>query len=265
MYAGGETLYSPKYGFTTQVPQNWVGTLPRETEVFLLNLSTGQFGEIFVVGRPAVDLNQLAEEWKAGVELSESITLQAENPQISGNTLSSEVNAVGDYIPTKKKAFSMVRCGDNGICITVLAVSGEENFAEVSKAAEEFLENGTFQAPREIQPYEDFDWEEFLSNKLLIVYNDFKGGERKTRINFCEDGSFNAKVKKKGIMKDFNPQYKGKITGSWSVVSNDSEATLNLTFDKEELSLLTVQLSFKDEQLYVNDERFYASQSEDCK
>mgnify|MGYP000471745546 CR=1 FL=1 len=265
MYMGGETLSSPKFGFTTQVPQNWVGTLPRETEVFLLNLSTGQFGEIFVVGRPAVDLNEVAEEWKAGVDLTETLRLQADNPQIQDNALFSEVKAVGNYIPTKKRAFAMVRCGDTGTCITVLAVSSDENYDLVSQAAKDFLANGKFQEPREIDPFEDFDWQEFLSNKMLIVYNDFKGGERKTRVNLCADGSFNAKVKKKGFMKDFNPEYKGNMSGSWTVESNNSEATMNITFSKGDLRPLTVQLKFVDEQLYVNDERFYASQSENCK
>jgi len=265
MYSGGETLYSPKYGFTAEIPQNWMGTLPRETEVFLLNLSTGQFGEIFVFARPTVDLKQLGEEWKEGVDVTETLRLKAENPQILDNSLASEVKVVGNYIPAKKRAFAMVRCGDTGTCITVLAVAGEENYTEVSKAAEEFLTNGTFQEPREIDPYLDFDWKEFLSNKMLMVYNDFRGGRQMTRVNLCDDGSFNAKVKKKGIMKEFNPEYKGNMVGLWSVESNNSKAILNLTFSKEGLNPLTIQLELKDEELYVNEERFYASQSETCK
>lgn len=264
MYSAGDSLYAPRYGFTSKVPNGWVGTLPRETEVFLLNLSTGQFGEIFVFGRPTVDLNQLSEEWKAGVDVTETIRLQAIDPQISDNMLSSEAMAVGNFIPTKKRAFAAIRCGGTGTCITVLAVSQEDNFDKVSKAAEEFLANATFNTPREIDPYEDFDWKEFLSNKLLIVYNDFQGGNQSTRVNFCEDGSFSAKVKKKGIMKEFNPQYKGNMVGSWSVESNNSEAVLNLTFSKKDLAPLTFQLKFEDEELYVNEERFYASRSEKC-
>jgi hypothetical protein len=264
MYSGGDLLYAPRYGFTSKVPNGWVGTLPRETEVFLLNLSTGQFGEIFVFGRPSIDLNQLSEEWKAGVDVTETIRLQAIDPQLSDNMLSSEAKAVGNYIPTKKRAFAAVRCGDTGTCVTVLAVSQDDNFEEVSKAAKELLSSGTFDAPREIDPYEDFDWKEFLSNKMLIVYNDFQGGEQSTRVNLCEDGSFNAKVKKKGIMKDFNPEYKGNMVGSWSVESNNAEAVLSVTFSKKDLSPLTVQMKFEKEELYVNGERFYASRSEKC-
>lgn len=66
-------------------------------------------------------------------------------------------------------------------------------------------------------------------------------------------------------MKDFNPEYKGKMVGSWSVESKNSEAVLTLTFSKKDLSPLTVQLKFVKEELYVNDERYYASQSEKCK
>jgi hypothetical protein len=265
MYGTGDELYAPKYGFTSKVPDGWVGTLPRETEVFLLNLSTGQFGEIFVFGRPSIDLNRLSEEWKAGVDVTETIRLQAIDPQINDNMLSSEAKVVGNFIPTKKRAFAAVRCGGTGTCITVLAVSQEDNFDEVSKAAEEFLASASFGAPREIDPYSGFDWKEFLSNKMLIVYNDFKGGQQSTRVNLCEDGSFNAKIKKKGIMKDFNPGYKGNMVGAWSVESNNAEAVLSLTFSKKDLSPLTVQMKFKDEELYINEERFYASRSENCK
>jgi hypothetical protein len=264
MYSSGDLLYAPRFGFTSKVPNGWVGTLPRETEVFLLNLSTGQFGEIFVFGRPSIDLNKLSEEWKTGVDVTETIRLQAIDPQLSDNMLSSEAKAVGNFIPTKKRAFAAVRCGGAGTCITVLAVSQDDNFEEVSKAAKEFLANATFDTPREIDPYEDFDWKEFLSNKMLIVYNDFQGGNQSTRVNFCGDGSFNAKVKKKGIMKDFNPEYKGNMVGTWSVESNNVEAVVSLTFSKKDLSPLTVQMKFKDEELYVNEERFYASRSEKC-
>jgi hypothetical protein len=265
MYSSGDSLVAPRYGFTSTVPQGWTGTLPRETEIFLLNLATGTFGEIFVFGRSTVDLNQLSEEWKAGVDVTETLRLQATNPQINDNMMSSEAKAVGNFIPAKKRAFAAVRCGDTGTCVTVLAISQEDNYDEVSKAAEEFLANATFDAPREIDPYLDFDWKEFLTNKLLIVYDEFQGGEQKTRVNLCADGSFEANIKKKGIMKDFNPEYKGKMVGSWSVESKNSEAVLTLTFSKKDLSPVVAQLKFVNEELYVNDERYYASQSEKCK
>lgn len=264
MYSSGDIVSAPRYGFTSKVPSGWMGTLPRETEVFLLNLGTGQFGEIFVFARPTVDLNQLSEEWKAGVDVTETIRLQGVNPQIEGEILSSEAKAVGNFIQSKKRAFSAVRCGDKGTCITVLAVSQDDNYDEVSQAALEFLANGSFDTPKEIDPYLDFDWEEFLSNKMLIVYNDFKGGKQSTRVNLCAGGSFNAKVKKKGFMKDFNPEYKGNMVGSWTVEGNNAEAILRITFSKKDLAPLTVQLEFKDEELYVNEERFYASRSENC-
>jgi hypothetical protein len=60
MYNSQDTLFSPSYGFTSQVPVGWVGTLPRETEVFLLTTGNGGFGEIYVFGRAAVDLQQLS-------------------------------------------------------------------------------------------------------------------------------------------------------------------------------------------------------------
>lgn len=265
MYNSGDSLYAPRYGFTSKVPQGWTGTLPRETEIFLLNSTSGSFGEIFVFGRNTVDLNALAEEWKAGVDVTETLRLQAENPDLTDNLLSSEVKAVGNFIPAQKRAFAAIRCGDTGTCVTVLAVSQDDYYDEVSNAAIEFLKNATFDEPREIDPYLDFDWKEFLSNKLLIVYDEFQGGEQKTQVNLCADGSFEAKIKKKGLMKDFNPEYKGSMIGSWTVENNNDSAVLTLTFSKKDLSPVIAQLKFVKEELYVNDERYYASQSVKCR
>ena len=50
LYSPGEEIYAPKFGFTSRVPEGWVGALPRETEVFLLNANKGFFGEMYVFG-----------------------------------------------------------------------------------------------------------------------------------------------------------------------------------------------------------------------
>lgn len=263
MYSAGDSIYTPRYGFSGVIPQGWVGVLPRETEVFLLNSSTGTFGEIFVFGREKTDLTQLAETWKAGVNASETVTLKATDPKIEGDLLFSHVEAAGNYLPPKNyRAFAATRCG--AACITVLAISLEENAEMASASALEFLKTAVISTPKEVDPYDGFDWKGFLSGKLLISYEGFIGGKQQTKINLCEDGSFRAAISKKGIMKDSNPDYKGTMKGSWTVEGKNSEAVLTFTFEKKDLAPVMVNLKFVEEELFANGERHYASQTEKC-
>lgn len=265
MYNSLDTLYAPSYGFTSQVPVGWIGTLPRESEVFLLTSTNGSFGEIYVFGRATTDLQQLSELWKQGVEVTETLKLKAIDPKISGQLLQSEVEAVGNYVKNQNKAFAATKCGNQGTCITILAVGTEDSYEAVSGAALEFLEKGTFAVPSFESPFENFDWKEFLSNKLMITYDQVVGGARQTQINLCENGTFSANVKKRGIMRNVNPEYKNRMSGSWTVVGEGPQATLNLTFNKKGLSPLSVPLTLKEEALYVGEERYYASEATGCK
>ncbi|GAB3234557.1 hypothetical protein GCM10027454_40130 [Algoriphagus aestuariicola] len=263
MYNAGDSIYTPRYGFSGLIPQGWVGVLPRETEVFLLNSTSGTFGEIFVFGREKIDLSQLAESWKSGVSVSETVTLKATDPTIEGDLLYSHAEAVGNYLPPKNyRAFAATRCGE--ACITVLAISEESNAEASSQAALKLLKTAVLSTPREIDPYEGFDWKEFLSGKLLIAFEGFTGGKQQTKVTLCEDGSFRAQISKKGMMKDTNPDYKGGMKGSWAVEGNNSQATLTLTFEKKGLAPFVANLKFVDEELYINEERHYASQTEKC-
>lgn len=263
MYNAGDSIYAPRYGLSAKIPQGWVGVLPRETEVFLLNSTNGAFGEIFVFGREKVDLAQLAETWKAGVDISETVRLKATDPTIEGDILYSHTEAVGNYLPPKNyRAFAATRCGD--ACITVLAISEDTNAEAASQAALELLKTAVLSTPKEIDPYQDFDWKEFLSGKLLIAFEGFTGGKQQTKVNLCEDGSFRAQISKKGMMKDSNPDYKGGMKGSWTVEGKNSEAMLTLTFEKKDLPPFVANLKFVDEELYINEERHYASQTEKC-
>lgn len=267
LYSPGEELYAPRFGFTSKVPEGWVGALPRETEVFLLNANSGFFGEMYVFGREKTDLNQLAEEWKKGVKVTETLTLVANNPKIddTGTLLFGKVKAAGGFVKNNYEGFAVTRCGDKGYCITILAVSLAENADQVNSTALNFLASGVFDTARIIDPFEEFNWQEFLPNKLMITYDQIIGGQKQTEVNLCGDGSFSARVRKKGLLRDTNPEYKGRMSGKWRVEGKGSEAMLTLEFSKKNLIPLTVNLKFVEEQLLVGTERYYASESQDCR
>lgn len=265
LYSSEEEVYAPTFGFTSVIPNGWVGVLPRETEVMLLNANTGTFGEMYVFGREQTDLNRLAEDWKNGVKVTETLTLVSENPTLENSLLSSEVKAKGNFVNKNYRGFAAVKCGGNGFCITVLAVSLEENKDQVKSAALQFLNAGLFDEPKIIDPFENFDWQEFLSNKLMISYDQVLGGQKQSEVNLCGDGSFNAQVRKKGLLRDTNPEYKGRMSGTWRVEGSGNQAVLSLEFSKKNLNPLTVTLVFVEEKLMVGSERYYASESQSCK
>src|SRR5688572_12079368 len=119
MYAAGDTLYAPVFGFTSTVPVGWQGVLPRESEVFLLTTTTSTYGEIYVFGRGEGDLAVMAENWVKGVDLSETIRIKAVKPVLADGTLSSEVVGEGEYVNKGTKGFAISRCSPNGPCVTV--------------------------------------------------------------------------------------------------------------------------------------------------
>ncbi|WP_194776237.1 hypothetical protein [Pararhodonellum marinum] len=199
------------------------------------------------------------------MDITDNVRLTATNPIIEGDLLiSNEVIAEGNYIHKEYKAFAATRCGDKGKCITVLAIADEGHLDFVTKTSIELLKKGIFEEPSNASPYDNFNWKKFLSNKLLITYDEIRGGAKRTQINLCEDGTFKANVRKQGILKQTNPQYKGNMSGTWTAEGIGPQALLSLNFSRKNLTSLSVKLSFQDEQLYADGERFYASESTSC-
>lgn len=265
MYKAGETLYAPRFGFTAKVPQGWEGQLPRDSEVFLLTTTTTTYGEIYVFGREQGDLNAMREAWKKGFDLSENIKLVAANPTLENGVLSSEVAGAGEYINKGVRGFAISRCNPSGPCITTLIIAPLQFYDSVKNTAIRFMESSSFDAPSLASPYADFDWTEFLSNKVVATFAAVQGGSKETMIDLCADGTFTASIKKSGILKDQNPKYRGRKTGKWKVTNTGEATTIQFTFDKKDLPVLEAPLLIKDEKVYSNDERYFVGKSEKCK
>ena len=263
VYEAGEALYAPHFGFRASVPTGWSGVLPRQSEVFLLTSYTSP-AEVFVLARETASIDQLKKEWDLGFEMNNQIRLKAKGSMVNNKTLSSEVIAVGEYINKSMRAYAVARCSDNGPCVTALAVMPSPQFDEVRKLVDAFMAAATFEAPSFASPYADFAWKEFLTNKQVMSYAFLQDGSKETTVQLCADGTFTAKVTKKGILKNQNPQYKGKLTGKWNVEGVGERAKLTLTFDKG-LPPLNVELTIKDEQVFTGGERYFVANSDSCR
>jgi hypothetical protein len=265
MYEAGETLYAPKFGFTATVPTGWEGILPRETEVFLLTTTTSTYGEIYVFGREQGNLASIKNEWMKGVDLSEGIRMKAINPTIQEDLLFSEITAEGNYVNKGNKGFAATKCGPAGTCITTLMVAPIQFYESVKTTVTDFMKTSTIGAPSTVSPYEDFDWQDFLSNKLIVTFASAEGGSKESMIHLCKDGSFTASVKKKGFFKQQNPSYKGTMEGQWIAKGDGEKATLQFIFSNKSLSPIEVALIIQDEKIISNGERYFVGKSDKCK
>lgn len=263
MYEPGEALFAPRLGFKAAVPAGWTGVLPRESEVFLLTSLTSP-AQIFVMGRTESDLNNMKTFWNQGFDMDENIRLKAKGPIIQNGTLSAEVVAVGDYINKSMRAYAVARCSEHGPCITSLAVMPAQQFDEVKKVADSFMAAAVFEAPSMASPNADLVWKDFLSGHMVTTYAYLEQGSKESTIHLCSDGTFTGKVTKKGILKNQNPAYKGKMTGRWTAEGIGERALLKLSFDKG-LPELTIELTIKEDQIFAGGERYFVAVSDQCK
>lgn len=263
VYEPGDALYAPRLGFKASVPDGWTGVLPRESEVFLLTSMTSP-AEIFVLGREGGSVEALKKLWDEGFELNDDIRLKAKGSTIVNGTLSAEVVAVGDFINKSMRAYAVARCSESGPCVTSLAVMPTQEYDKVKQVTDAFMSASTLVAPSLASPYADFNWREFLSGKMVTTYAYLENGSKETTVHLCADGKFSAKVTKKGILKNQRPEYKGKLTGTWSAEGIGENGRLKLTFDKGLPPVETVLL-IKDEQIYADTERYFVGNSDQCK
>lgn len=265
MYKSGETLFAPRFGFISTVPEGWEGILPRETEVFLLTTTTATYGEIYVFGREHGDLTSMQTDWIQGVDMSETIRIKAIKPTLTDGLLLSEITAIGQSINKGNKGFAAAKCSPSGPCITTLMIAPIQFYESVKNTVTEFMKGSHFEPPSNVSVYADFDWQEFLSNKMLATYASVQGGSKETRINLCQDGSFTASIKKKGFFKEQNPAYKGSMSGQWTAKGDGENAIVQFIFNDKGLAPVEVPLTIKDEKVTSNGERYFVGKSEVCK
>ena len=268
LYEAGEKIYAPRYGFNGVIPEGWEGVLPRETELFLLMPNGATGGEIFTFASQEKDIPSIKANWTKGAALTESIFIRSAGEIAEeGDMIISDVVASGENVNRDYKGFIAARCSPHGPCVTSLGIGPSQFYEQVKAAVTSFLAGASFTEPSNESIYSQFDWKEFLAGKSLIA---FSGAERGSEIGYkenvfhlCPDGTFSATIKKKGLLKEYNPDYKGKQSGTWSVEGIGDQGVLRLKFKK--LPEAVVDMMIADERISANGERYYAAYSDKCK
>lgn len=267
LYEPGEAIYAPRYGFNAVIPEGWEGTLPRDTEMFLLMPRTEIGGEVFTFSSEKKDIQSLKENWLKGANLSDNIMIKATDVKVDGDMIFSEVVPAGEAVNKGYKGFVAAKCSPYGSCVTCLGIGPVQFFDPLKKAVDSFMRSTTFTEPSNVSIYADFNWKEFLSNKMLIAFMAIESssgsGTKDNTFHLCKDGTFKAFIKKTGAMKQINPQIKGRQSGTWSTESIGDNGVLKLTFKNQ--PTVEVPMLIKDEKIFINDERYFAAESEECK
>ena len=265
MYYSGDTVRSPRLGLITRIPTGWNGVLPRDTEVFLLMPENNYVGEIYVVVNENTDLQAQRKRWEAGMDLTDGLRLQRDGEILSRgkDVISVMGKLVGNNANSQGKYYLEAKCSPAGFCVSYISTADAVSFDKVKKAVLEFVENTTFEKPSNESPYANFDWEKFLTGKILMSFGYENISKREDQINLCSDGTFRSNIKRTGVFKDQAKSYQGKQRGKWDVKSDGAKATITFTFDK--LPPIDVEIEAKDEEIYVRGDRYFVGESEECK
>ncbi len=262
VYNPGEEIYTPTLGFKAVVPQDWMGTLPQNSTIFLLSSLKGLDGSIYLLG-DTTNFEMMKAGWTQGLELEEGRVLKSDgNFVMKDDLLTSGVILTGTD-QNINKGFIAARCGEYGRCVSALLICEEKYLEEMKKSVDDFLESVIFVNPIIKNEYDGFDWKQFLGNKKFVHYDNVVGTKSINEVWLCEDGSFMSKLKRTGVVKGEIGKYKGKHKGTWATTSFGKTGTLTLNFNK--LLPVEVELMIEDEQIFMNGKRHVALAASMCK
>ncbi len=266
MYYPGDTVKSPRLGLQTRMPEDWEGVLPRDAEVFLLMPVNNLNGEIYVAVNENLDKPGQIQRWKQGMDLGEGLRLMP-NGEINtrGDVICAAGKVTGNQANRASKIYLEAKCSPHGFCVSYMVMANPVSFDEVQKAMQQFVDNTKFTRPSNESPYLNFNWKKFLSGKVLLMtgYEDRGQNKRENEVHLCQDGTFSSRIIRKGIFKDQARAYQGSKKGTWEVKSNGDKATIIFTLPKA--APAEINLELKDEEVYINGDRYFIGASEKCK
>jgi hypothetical protein len=266
MYYAGDTVKSPRLGLQTRVPDGWEGVLPRDSEVFLLMPANNVNGEIYVAVNENLDKAGQIRKWKEGMDLDDGLRLMPDGEITQrGDVICAVGKVTGPKANAANKVYVEAKCSPHGFCLTYMLMANPASYEQAKKALQEFVDYTTFAKPSNESPYLNFNWKKFLSGKVLLMtgYEERGANKRENEVNLCPDGTFTSKVTRKGTFKDQAKGYQGSKKGTWEVKSNGDKATVILTIPK--LAPAEVNLEMKNEEVYINGDRYFVGTSEKCK
>jgi hypothetical protein len=266
MHYAGDTVRSIRLGLSAIVPAGWKAVLPRDTEVVVLVPDDNSSAStIYAVLNENMTLAQQRINLEKGFILAEGLTMVPDGnvTQRSNEVLATNAKLSGEKANKQARFYIESKCNPVGYCLAFVLQADAASLDKGKKALQQLVDNTVFQDMSHISPYANFDWKEFLSNKLLLRFRRDASGKQEDELDLCKDGTFRSNITRSGGFNIPSKEYAGKNKGTWSLTSDKDKATITLTFKK--LKPITLEVQGKDEEIYVNGNRYFVGESDTCK
>jgi len=132
------------------------------------------------------------------------------------------------------QGYAVARCNPSGPCIITLMVAPEQYYEAVKTMVVQVMRTSSFAPPSTASPYVDFDWNEFLSNKVLVAYAFQQGGSKEMRFTCVQTGHSRQILRRADLWKS-KSGIPGRTSGKWTVSGTGPSTTIQFTFNKKDL------------------------------
>jgi hypothetical protein len=265
IYKPGDTIQAPRLGMISIVPEGWAGVLPRETEMFLLMSQENPQSSIYAFG--VEDTREaLRSRWMngPGLEVENNIKLVRSSDVFErGNAIAADLRV--ENSTNNNKGYIEAKCSEYNRCLVLLLIVPEE-FLELSKKGlMKFIDNAVLAEPTMKDIYENFSWADFYGGKYLATrqVNPYESAKRNNQLWMCPDGTFRSHIKVKGFAS-IDKKIKGNKSGTWEALGTGPGGKLLLHFKNLDQPL-EVPTELRDDQLFINNIRYYVMQNNSCK
>jgi hypothetical protein len=260
LYQPGDTLHGPRAGLVSIIPQGWMGVMPKGTELFSLMPVNNQPGQIYAYASKT-SKEEIIARWRKGIKAENDINavLTKEPYERNGATAGEFTvrNSSG-----RNSIYMEFKCGNYGICIEYMLIGAAQSFEENKKSLIQFCDNTTLSEPTMVSIYDNFDWAKLFSGKYITTYISNPYAKKKNELWICGNGTFKTNIKQKNI-GNAPAEYKGSKKGKWEVTGKGPATDLILSYEKA--SPVTIHCEINDDKIYLNGERYYLMEYNECK
>ena len=140
-YKSGDTFSAPVAGLNMTVPDNWMGYLPQDTEIFMMNSDTAMDVRCMYFVNQA-SISKLKSNWKRGFDLAPGLKIVTDGKITEEDgILSAEIKVTNN---SQNKGYVLARCGEYGICVTVMMYTSAAFFEPFRGKLNPLIENIEF-------------------------------------------------------------------------------------------------------------------------
>jgi len=265
IYQPGDTIHAPRFGLISVIPEGWAGVLPRDTEMFLLMSRTNPESSIYAFGFEDTR-EELQKRWTdgPGLEVENNIKL-VRSSEVFERDEAIAVDLTVENSTNSAKGYMEAKCSEYNKCLVLLLITRESFLEDTKNGLKQFMDNTILSEPTLGEMYENFEWSEFFGGKYLATrqINPYEKARRNNQLWLCPDGTFKSYIKIKGFA-EVPKKILGDRSGTWEADGKGPQGILRLYFKKLDQPV-EVPAELREDQLFINDIRYYVMQNSSCK